>query len=104
MNIYKLSENFKGIKKGDIIVNAYYGNVHQTYGDIKPQVHHMLYNIPNEIKEELTDLELYKISHHLLTERKYNVYSTKKTVEDELIKRGFVFDETKRKWYKKREE
>jgi hypothetical protein len=99
MKIYKLSEDIKGFKKGDIIVTNRH-DIHQSYGDIKPRILWGYVNIPDEYKEELSDWDLYKISHHLLSFKKYNIYSTKKIVEDELIKRGFKYNEVKKKWFK----
>jgi len=81
-----------------IIINEYGYQITQKFGPEKPIKHYLTKRIKDEDKEDIDDLDLFKISHHQLTYEKHNVYTTKKTIEKYLINRGFVFKD--KKWRK----
>lgn len=100
--IKKIKHNQSSIKKNDIviIIDKVSGYVIQTFGAEKPKlckdyssrIKNIEYDIPD-------DIDLLRISHHLLT-KKHGAYETKSIVSDELKKRGYSFNNEKNKWFK----
>ena len=107
--IIKLIKDSKYLKKGDIlIINEHNRLINQGYGSIGSYRIYKFSIVMNDIEDilkngeycEIDDYDLYKISHHMLTEKKYSVFTTKNIIQNELIKRGFTYNENKGKWVK----